>query len=204
MMVLPHFFDGDDWPFSPRRYRTGNTVRILHAGALYWTRRPDVLVKGFLQYRQTAGKPAMLQMLGSCAPEIAETLSGLTRDEGIYLKGGVTQSQARAAIEAADILVIIDCDLPQNVHLPSKVADYAAACKPILYIGRPDSPTCRVLSKVHPAFVQATTAESVSSALSLLADLAYILPPEAYRAAYRSLEAQSVLSPLIAAIREHA
>jgi glycosyltransferase involved in cell wall biosynthesis len=197
LAVLPHFFSRNDWPFPPKHTAERNLVTILHAGALYWKRRPDLLVGGFCLYRRNEPVPARLRMLGSCAPEIRESLGGIAASDSISLEPGVTNSEARLAMQSADVLCIIDCDIEPNVHLPSKVADYVGACKPILYVGRRESPTCRLLRHLHPAFEEANTPEEVSAALTRLAEQSRRLPREAYGAVYGSLEATSVLAPLL-------
>jgi hypothetical protein len=52
--------------------------------------------------------------------------------------------------------------------LPSKIADYVAARKPILYVGSSDSPTCRILRELHPAFAFGKSAGEVSAGLEAL------------------------------------
>jgi len=197
LLVVPHYFDRRDWPFPPVATPPGETITLLHCGALYYTRRPHALLEGVAAFRARTGINLRARLLGYCDPEIKAGIEHTRHASFASFDGSVPLSAAKRAITEAGIACVIDCDLPQNVHLPSKVADYVGACKPILYIGRPDSPTCRLLGGIHPAFAQASTAEEVASAIQRLVERARTATPDVYRAAYEMLLVDNAIRPLL-------
>lgn len=196
-LVVPHYFDTQDWPFPPATTSRTETMTVLHCGALYYTRRPHVLLEGVAAFRARSGEDVRARLLGYCDPEIRASVDQ-TRYAGFAsFEDSVPLSAAKRAITEADIVCIIDCDLPKNVHLPSKVADYAGACKPILYIGRPDSPTCRLLGGVHPAFEQASSPEEVTNAIHRLVERSRTARLDEYHPAYEMLRVDNAVRPLL-------
>lgn len=197
LLVIPHYFDRRDWPFPRAATPPGQTMTLLHCGALYYTRRPHVLLEGVAAFRAGSGVNLRTRLLGYCDPDIRASLEHTRYASFASFEDSVPLSAAKRAITEAGIVCIIDCDLPKNVHLPSKVADYVGACKPILYVGRPDSPTCRLLQGVHPAFEQASTPEEVASAIHRLVERSRTATPDEYRPAYEMLLVDNAIRPLL-------
>jgi glycosyltransferase involved in cell wall biosynthesis len=50
-------------------------------------------------------------------------------------------------MQEADVLMVIDADVPDSVFLPSKLIDYLGAGRPVLGITPPDSGSARVIRK---------------------------------------------------------
>lgn len=169
--VLPHVYDQDDWSFRDNEsYLSSGAIKVLHSGALYWLRRPDKLLSAIENANDLGREVSFKAVLqGAVADEIAAYLSNYN-SRSIELVGSAGLRASLERMRASDILCIIDVDLEKNVHLPSKIADYVAARRPILYIGRENSPTCRWLAAVHPAFAQGYTEEEVTLALLQLCD----------------------------------
>jgi hypothetical protein len=197
LLVVPHYFDRRDWPFPPAATPPGDTITLLHCGALYYTRRPHVLLEGIARFRAGSAVNLRTRLLGYCDPDIRASIERTRYASFASFEDSVPLSVAKRAITEAGIVCVIDCDLPKNVHLPSKVADYVGACKPILYIGRPDSPTCRLLQGVHPAFEQASTPEEVASAIHRLIERSRTAGPDRYRPAYEMLLVDNAIRPLL-------
>jgi hypothetical protein len=198
LMVVPHYFAAQDWPFPPAAKPPTEVMTVLHCGALYYTRRPHVLLDGVAALRARSGVDVRARLLGYCDPEIRASVED-TRYRGFAsFEDSVPSGAAKRAITEADIVCIIDCDLPRNVHLPSKVAEYVGACKPILYIGRSDSPTCRLLRGMHPAFEQASSPEQVTNAIQGLLERSRTARPDEYRPSYEMLRVDNAARPLLA------
>lgn len=197
LLVIPHYFDHLDWPFPPAATPPRKSITLLHCGALYYTRRPHVLLEGVAAFRARAGIDVRTRLLGYCDPEIRASIDRTLYASFASFEHSVPLSAAKQAITEAGIVCIIDCDLPKNVHLPSKVADYVGACKPILYIGRPDSPTCRLLRGIHPAFAQASSPEEVASAIHRLVERSRTATPDEYRPPYEMLLVDNAIRPLL-------
>jgi len=186
--VVPHCFDESDWPWPPldRQKSTNDVVTILHSGALYYVRTPFVLLKGVALALQIDRElpPIRVKLQGIIAPHIARELENYGGQVPLVIEGPCEFADSKQAMVEADILCVIDCQLPRNVHLPSKLADYIGACHPILYIGRPDSPTYRLLAGVHPAFAQANSPQEVVVALKYLVSVRHNISPNDYQKAY--------------------
>lgn len=197
LLVVPHYFDRRDWPFPAAAAPPGDTITLLHCGALYYTRRPHVLLEGIARFLAGSGVNLHTRLLGYCDPDIRASIERTRYASFASFEDSVPLSAAKRAITEAGIVCVIDCDLPKNIHLPSKVADYVGACKPILYIGRPDSPTCRLLQGVHPAFEQASTPEEVASAIHRLLERSRTAGPHEYRPAYEKLLVDNAIRPLL-------
>jgi hypothetical protein len=186
--VVPHCFDESDWPWPPRERQksTSDVVTVLHSGALYYVRTPFVLLKGVALALQKPRElpPIRVKLQGTIAPYIARELESYSSQVPLVIEGPREFADSKQAMVEADILCVIDCQLPRNVHLPSKLADYIGACRPILYIGRPDSPTCRLLDGVHPAFAQANSPQEVVTALKYLVSVDHNISLSDYRRVY--------------------
>ncbi len=201
-MVLPHSLDEVDWPWPPNRSVGPSSkqydLSVLHSGALYWERKPFVLLAGAASYAKECGRMDSIhvRLQGVIAPEIAEELRSTSNDVSISLDGPKDYLLSTQAMREADILCVIDVSLPRNIHLPSKLADYVGACKPILYIGQPDSPTCRAMRDVHPAFVQALDADQVARALKWLENRRWEITADDYQTCYDHFSFRNVYRPL--------
>jgi hypothetical protein len=199
--VIPHSFDPLDWPWPPKPAAGGDAgrVAILHSGALYWTRHPFVLLEGVREFARKAPEagPITVRLQGSISTEIAAKVSAARMPFSLEVAGPGDFEDSKSAMAAADILCVIDVDLPRNVHLPSKVADCVGACKPILYIGRPDSPTCRLLKGAHPAFAQAGTPGEVADAIESLMRAHEQVRLSDYETIYRRLSSRVVYDDLM-------
>ena len=187
--VIPHCLDECDWPWPPQppQRRTDSGVTLLHSGALYYTRNPFVLLEGIeLTSRVLSDLPPIrVRLQGAVAPHIAQRLRAWKDRVSVDIEGPRSFVESKRAMVEADILCIIDCDLPQNVHLPSKLADYIGACRPILYIGKRNSPTYRLLTRVnHPAFAQAETPQQIPMALRSLVSKCNNVSLDEYKKVY--------------------
>jgi glycosyltransferase involved in cell wall biosynthesis len=65
----------------------------------------------------------------------------------VVRKGSVPYQESLSVMQGADVLVVIDADIPGSVFLPSKLIDYIGAGRPILGITPLDSATARVIKE---------------------------------------------------------
>lgn len=165
-IVLPHTFDPDDWLDCRGNSKVGSgNFTVLHSGALYWLRTPYKLVEAVDQINRLSRESTFKLILqGSIEEKILSYINKTPRPY-VEIVGAAKLSESLKMMKSCDILCIIDVDLEKNLHLPSKVADYVAARKPILYIGDKNSPTCRVLRGVHPAFAHGNSVNEISKLL---------------------------------------
>jgi hypothetical protein len=202
-MVLPHSFDEMDWPWPPilkeLKSEQKKKIVILHSGALYWLRNPFTLLDGIEKFNSEKNGDFEFEVIlqGVIEDKINKQIKSRVDKVFLNIEGSKNYLNSRKSMSNADILCVIDVDLPINIHLPSKIADYVGACKPILYIGNNNSPTCRYLSKIHPAFAQANDADSVSMALLDLSLKCNKVPIEDYKECYKFFSSKYVYMPLI-------
>ena len=154
-----HMFDKDYWrnegSFVNRVGSNKNAITLLHSGALYWKRNPIELIKALNKNSSIYGEKSIKIILeGSCASEIASHIKSIELTDGLHvnLLPPASLEQSYKSMQMADILLLIDVALDINVHQPSKIADYVASRKPILYVGKEQSEVTRILSLNHPAF----------------------------------------------------
>lgn len=208
--IVLHSFDEVDWPWPPRSATSPLSEQrgliLLHSGALYWTRSPWVLLAGAESYdkQTTPEHGTVVRLQGAMSSAIAAALDTTSFGISVAVESPVKFHRSKLHIVGADILCVIDATLPINLHLPSKVADYAGACKPILYIGPPDTPTCRALRDVHPAFAQAFDELEVAGAIQWLDGRRQEIGIDAYRSCYDRFRRGSVYAPLATWMRGQA
>lgn len=169
-LVVPHAYDPDDWTdINQENLKSDNEkITVLHSGALYWLRKPQPLFEAVdVLIKRRPDVSLQLKFQGSLSAEIADYIAAQQNVDNVVL-GAAPFSTSLKEMRDADILCIIDVDMKKNVHLPSKIADYVAARKPIIYVGTSDSPTCRILRDLHPAFAFGRSTEEISEGLEFL------------------------------------
>jgi hypothetical protein len=140
-----HTYIDSDWgPVSEIPKRNKQLV-ILHSGAIYWKRKPFKLINGATSFATKNRVFLKILLQGAIEKQILQSLSPRTTYCDVEIQGPASYQESVVAMRSSDILCIIDVELDKNCHLPSKVADYVAANKPILYIGKKTSPTTRAL-----------------------------------------------------------
>lgn len=132
--VLPHVYNLDLYPNRSKQKNAKITMR--YAGVLYGRRSPEPLFKALNQ---------LLKQRPELADEIVVELVGLVPDEMLNseaarsLPGGMVSAlpnvnyiESLRLMYDADILLLIEADIRQNLFLPSKLSDYIGANTPIV------------------------------------------------------------------------
>jgi hypothetical protein len=65
----------------------------------------------------------------------------------VVIKKAIPYIESLRVMQGADVLVVIDADVPDSVFLPSKLIDYVGSGRPILGITPADSATTRVIRR---------------------------------------------------------
>jgi hypothetical protein len=131
--TIPHI----GWPRS--RAEDPSEFCLLHAGKLgvedITGRSSRSLLAGFRRFLDqvpSADGKARLELVGPADPETARLITTLRLETAVSQTGRVSYEESLARIGAASACVLIEGDMREGIYLPSKLADYIVARKPVL------------------------------------------------------------------------
>jgi glycosyltransferase involved in cell wall biosynthesis len=124
---------------------------LLHAGMLgSWVGRPpEGLLRGcagFLKENETARSLMRLTLVGPVDEQTVALVGKLGLNSVVRHLGRVGYEESIRHIRSATFCVLVEADGAEGIYLPSKLADYILAQKPILAL----SPSVGVLSDMVP------------------------------------------------------
>lgn len=127
--VLPHVFNEELYPQRPKIKNTRVVMRYL--GVLYGRRSPEPLFRALQQLlgrRKDLAGILQIELIGAVPPEMLNTPAALSLPPGTVTNiPNVSYIQSLELMYDADILLLIEADIRQNLFLPSKLADYIGA-----------------------------------------------------------------------------
>lgn len=137
--VIPHVFDKELYPQRPKAKNEKITMRYV--GVLYGRRSPEPLFQAlnFLYERRKDLKGALVVELIGQVPSAmlnSQAARSLPKDTIVHVSN-VTYIESLERMYDADILLLIEADVRQNLFLPSKLSDYMGANTPIVGIVPP-------------------------------------------------------------------
>lgn len=100
---------------------TGRSTRTLLAG-----------LRQFLSLETVARKTTQLRLVGPQDSESVDLIRELNLEDVVTWVGQVTYEQSLEHIAAASVCLLIEAEMKEGIYLPSKLADYLAARKPVL------------------------------------------------------------------------
>lgn len=132
--VLPHVFNEDLYPQRPKI--KNDKIIMRYVGVLYGRRSPETLFQALNQlFKRRKDLKGLLtvELVGIVPLEMMTTESAHLLPEGT-LKSipNVSYIESLELMYDADILLLIDADVRQNLFLPSKLSDYIGANTPIV------------------------------------------------------------------------
>ncbi|MBI5429901.1 MAG: hypothetical protein HY938_05520 [Nitrosomonadales bacterium] len=132
--VLPHVFNEVLYPQRPKF--KNNRVVLRYLGVLFGRRSPEPLfqaLKKLLDRRKDLSGALQVELVGSVPAEMLNTLAALSLPKGtVTTFPSVSYIQSLALMYDADVLLLIEADVRQNLFLPSKLSDYIGANTPIV------------------------------------------------------------------------
>lgn len=132
--VLPHVFNEELYPQRPKVKNARVVLRYL--GVLYGRRSPEPLFRALqqlLERRKDLAGILQIELIGSVPPEMLNTRAALSLPPRTVTNiPNVSYIQSLELMYDADILLLIEADIRQNLFLPSKLADYIGANTPIV------------------------------------------------------------------------
>lgn len=132
--VLPHVYNED--LYSQRPKARNEKIIMRYVGVLYGRRSPEPLFKALnqlFQNRKDLKGRITIELIGLVPPEMLNTSAALSLPEGTVVSvPSVNYIQSLELMYDADILLLIEADVRQNLFLPSKLSDYVGANTPIV------------------------------------------------------------------------
>lgn len=137
--VIPHAFDEALFPQRPKA--KNDRIVLRYVGVLYGRRSPEplfqALVRLFLRRPELRGLLSV-ELIGLVPPEMLATESAKRLPEGtVRAVGNVSFVESLEQMYDADILLLIEANVRQNLFLPSKLSDYIGADTPIVGLTPP-------------------------------------------------------------------
>lgn len=137
--VIPHCYDSELFPQRAKAINERVTLRYI--GSLCGRRSPEPLfdaVNKLLGRRPELRDRLHIELVGSVPREMLESLSAVALPAGMVTHlPHVTYMESLEKMYDADILVLIEANVRQNLFLPSKLSDYIGAGTPIVGIAPP-------------------------------------------------------------------
>ena len=132
--VIPHAYDEALFPQRPKALN--DKILLRYVGVLYGRRSPEPLFHAlaslFVRRPDLRGK-LCVELIGLTPPEMLKTSAALSLPAGtIRTVGSVPFVESVEKMYDADILVLIEANIRQNLFLPSKLSDYVGARTPIV------------------------------------------------------------------------
>lgn len=139
--VIPHSYDE---ALFPQRYKSKNErVVMRYVGVLYGRRSPEPLFQALVKLfkrRPELSDQLTVELIGLVPAEMltSETVKSLPIGT-VRSVGSVPFVDSLEYMYDADILLLIEADIRQNLFLPSKISDYIGADTPIVGLTPPGS-----------------------------------------------------------------
>jgi len=132
--VLPHVFNKE---LYPQRQKAKNPrITLRYAGVLYGRRSPESLfwaINKLYERRKDLKGMLTIELIGNVPSEMLTTAAALSLPSGTVVNiPTVNYIQSLELMYDADILLLIEADIRQNLFLPSKLSDYIGANTPIV------------------------------------------------------------------------
>jgi hypothetical protein len=137
--VIPHAFDEALFPQRPKA--RNDRIIMRYVGVLYGRRSPEPLFQALgrlFQRRPDLRGVLCLELIGLVPPEMLATEAAMSLPEGtVRAVGNVSFVESLEQMYDADILLLIEANVRQNLFLPSKLSDYIGADTPIVGLTPP-------------------------------------------------------------------
>ncbi|MFN6301211.1 MAG: hypothetical protein ACK42H_03375 [Planctomycetota bacterium] len=149
---------------------------MLYTGSLYGPRSGAGLLDALRSLKRKGIQIPRLVLLGSqdksSERTLVEKMGGTDLLEDVEILPSVERRQALNAMMAADALILIGDNRPDQLQVPSKLFEYLRIGKPILALYPINSPVIKYLQEYSVAFLQAApdNPAAISLAITSLVD----------------------------------
>ena len=134
--VIPHVFNKELYPQRPKVKNEKFTLRYV--GVLYGRRTPEPLFQALnclYERRKDLKGELVVELIGQVPAAMLNSHGAQSLPKGTITNvSNMTYIQSLEKMYDADILLLIEADVKQNLFLPSKLSDYMGADTPIVGI----------------------------------------------------------------------
>ena len=164
--VIPHAFDSALFPQRPKAQNSKIVLRYV--GVLYGRRSPEHLFQALASLfdrRPDLRQRLCVEFVGLISPEMLQSPAALSLPEGsIRSVGNVSFVDSLASMYDADILILIEANIRQNLFLPSKLSDYMGSQTPMVGLVPPGASE-DAFEKLNCWYARPDDIEGISSAV---------------------------------------
>jgi hypothetical protein len=169
--VVPHGFDADLLtPFSNSKGASGR-LKFVHTGSMFeGLRDPFMLLEAIALLRQMIAPELMpaFEFVGSTDARYPARAQELGIDTITRFDEPTSYLNSLQIASEADVLIVIDTNLPGSVFFPSKVVDYLMFGKPILALAPDGGETADILAPMGHVCVDASNPALIAAAIARL------------------------------------
>jgi glycosyltransferase involved in cell wall biosynthesis len=137
--VIPHAYDEALFPQRPKSQN--DRIVMRYVGVLYGRRSPEPLFQALVRLfdrRPELRSQLCVELIGLVPPEMLASSAAKSLPEGtVRAVGNVSFVESLERMYDADILLLIEANIRQNLFLPSKLSDYIGADTPIVGLTPP-------------------------------------------------------------------
>lgn len=177
--VLPHIFDEALYPQRPKV--KNQKIILRYVGVLYGRRSPEPIFKALfqlLQRRKELADRLQVELIGGVSPEFLNSSVVHSLPQGLITHiPNVNYINSLELMYDADILLLIEADVRQNLFLASKVADYMGANTPIVGIVPPGASE-DVLRELGCGYARPTDINKITTLLESAID--HVINPSSF------------------------
>jgi glycosyltransferase involved in cell wall biosynthesis len=186
--VIPHFFLDELYPKRPKKKNDLITLRFL--GTLFGKRSPQIFftaLNDLLSRRKDFADQISVELIGLLPRNIQNMSDFASLPEGlIKIKNSVSYLESLELMYDADILLLIEAAVKQNLFFPSKLIDYLGANTRIVGMVPPGA-SKDVCEMLKAWYASPTDIEGIARALEAAIDDVRLTPSFAgYEAAVRN------------------
>jgi glycosyltransferase involved in cell wall biosynthesis len=169
--VVPHGFDADLLTPFLNSKAASDRLKFVHAGSMFeGLRDPFRLLEAIAILKRMIAPELMpaFEFVGSADARYAARAQDLGIDTITRFDEPTSYLKSLQIAAEADILIVIDTNLPGSVFFPSKVVDYLMFGKPILALTADDGETADILAPLGHVCVDASNPTLIAAAIAKL------------------------------------
>lgn len=164
--IIPHGYDPELYP-PAKITSTEDPIHVRMFGSFYGPRSPQPLLKALNLLTEQPGQPTFyVEAYGRNGAILLQALKDYPRLQSIvHHRGELDHVSALSAMADADILMMIDAPMPPpSIFMPSKLADYIGARRPVLAI-TPAGAAANIVRQIDGQVADPQEPESIVEAL---------------------------------------
>ncbi len=156
-------------PLEPGPPNSEPEMRIAHVGTLDRRRSPRTLLRALARLAERhpqARREVRLLLIGHTGGAVTRLARAFPYPQMVSSPGKLGRAQARAALSASDLLVLIQHDLSVSREtIPSKTYEYLAAGRPVVALGYQNPELREMLEAAGHVYVEVDDLEGVARAI---------------------------------------